>query len=316
MTAALALVADHASEASAALWATYRRSLQSAGRAAKTITGYQDSVLGLAAHAGIPLDEIETGHIEAFLAHERRRVAAASPGGRRDGGATAAAHFRAIRAFYTWAENRELVDRSPARGIAAPSVTARLVPVPETDHIKILLDSMNGKSFDDRRDTAIIRLACELGGPRRAELAGIDVADVDLKRCGVLVHGKGGKDRWVPFGARTGEALLRYLSARKKHPLAASPKLWLGARGKPLTGDGIMQMTERRAQRAGIPHLHPHMFRHYAAAQAKRNRVPTAAAKALFGWSTSAMYDGVYGRWADAEDAAQLAHDLSLGDQL
>lgn len=315
MTAALALVAHGAGEESAALWAAYKRSLESAGRSALTISGYQASVMGLAAHAGVPLDEITRSHAEAFLAAERRRVKRQGHASR-DGGSTAAAHFRALRAFYTWCAKCDLIDKSPMRGMEMPATTTRLVPVPQADQIKILLASMDGRSFDDRRDTAIIRLACELGGPRRAELAGIKVTDVDLKRGGVLLHGKGGKDRWVPFGARTGEALLRYLTARKRHPLAASPMLWLGARGKPLTGDGIMQMVARRSKRAGTGHIHPHMFRHYAAAAAKRNRVPTASAKALFGWSTSHMYDTVYGRAADAEDAARLARELALGDQL
>lgn len=315
MTAALALAADDAGEASAALWAAYKRSLESANRSELTISGYHGSVMGLAAHAGVPLDEITRGQAEAFLAAERRRVKRQGHP-TRDGSSTAAAHFRALRAFYAWCVNCDLIDTSPIRGMEQPTITTRLVPVPPADQIKTLLASMAGRSFDDRRDTAIIRLACELGGPRRAELAGIRVKDIDLKRGGVLLHGKGGKDRWLPFGARTGEALLRYLTARKRHPLAASPMLWLGARGKPLTGDGIMQMVQRRAGRAGTGHIHPHMFRHYAAAAAKRNRVPTAQAKALFGWSTSHMYDNVYGAAADAEEAEQLARELALGDQL
>ena len=318
MTAALALVTDGAGEETALLLGAYRRRLEAANRSERTIRGYEDYLAGLAAHAGVPLDEVTTGQVEAFLGAARRRVEKSRG---RGGDATAAAAFRAVRAFYTWAEAAELVDRSPVRTLTCPRVDRKVVPVPETDALQALLASMAGKSFTDRRDTAIVRMGCEIGGPRRAELAGIRTGELDMRRSKVLLHGKGGKDRWMPFGARTGEALLRYLTARKKEPRAASPMLWLSdAQGKghgaPLTGDGIRQMLQRRSAAAGTGHVHAHMLRHYAAAQAKRNRVPTAAAQALFGWDTPQMYDTVYGKWADADNAAQLARELAIGDQL
>jgi site-specific recombinase XerD len=315
--AILAAVTDDAAEASEAAWAAYERHLRSEDLSDRTIGGYRESVMGLAAHAGIALDLVAGAHIETYLTAERERVKKADTKGTRDGRATAAAHYRNLHAFYQWMEDRELIDgRSPMHGMKRPGPSGKVIRVPAVDDLQKLLDSMKGKTFDDRRDTAIIRLACELGGLRRGELAGIRLADLDIKRGRVLVRGKGGKERYVPFGAKTTEALMRYLRARRTHPLAASEMLWLGWRGKPLTGDGIMQMVRRRAGRAKIGHLHPHMFRHYAAAQAKRNKVPTAAARALFGWATSEMYDGVYGRFADAEDAEIMARQLAVGDAL
>jgi site-specific recombinase XerD len=317
VTAALALVPQDAGEASAVLLAAFRRHLEAAGRRPRTIASYEAYALALAAHAETPLDEITNSQVEAFLAAERARVKARG----RDGGATAAAAFRSLRALFTWAESRELVDRSPMRGVDEPAVDQKVIRVPATADLKTLLASMAGKSFADRRDTAIVRLMCELGGPRRAEVAGIRVQDLDLRRGIVLLHGKGGTERLLPFGATTSEALMRYLAVRKRQPRAASPMLWLGdhrgkGRGGPLTGDGIMQLLARRSEAAGVGHLHPHMLRHFAAAQAKRNRVPTAQAKALFGWKTSQMYEGVYARFSDAETACDMARQLALGDQL
>lgn len=321
MTAALALVLPDAGEASAALLAAFRRRLDATGRRPRTIAFYEKYLTGLAAHAGVPLDEITTAQAEAFLAAERRRAAAA-PRSSTGGGATAAAAYRSLRAFYTWATGAGLVECSPLHGVPVPKTEQHVVPVPETEDLRTLLASIaKDRSFAGRRDEAIIRLMCELGGPRRAETAGIALAELDVRRALVLLHGKGGKDRVIPFSAATGEALMRYLAARKRHPGHGSPMLWLGehrgkGKGGPLTGDGIMQMLRRRSAAAGIGHIHPHMLRHYAAAQAKRNGVTTAHAKALFGWNTGDMYEGVYGRWADAADAEQLARRLAIGDQL
>ena len=63
------------------------------------------------------------------------------------------------------------------------------------------------------RDAAIIRLLMDTGG-RLAEITLLDVDDVDLKRDLVLVRGKGDKQRAIPFGEKTGQALTRYLRAR------------------------------------------------------------------------------------------------------
>jgi hypothetical protein len=56
-------------------------------------------------------------------------------------------------------------------------------------------------------------------------------------------------------------ALDRYLRAGSRHRLAHLDALWLGLRG-PLTISGLQDLLDRRARQAGIPALHPHMFRH------------------------------------------------------
>jgi site-specific recombinase XerC len=63
---------------------------------------------------------------------------------------------------------------------------------------------VGGKDFDDRRDTAVIRLFLDTG-MRLAELAGLslDDHDLDLDQGVAVVAGKGRRPRACPFGART-----------------------------------------------------------------------------------------------------------------
>src|SRR5205807_2196758 len=132
-------------------------------------------------------------------------------------------------------------------------------PIPETpvsivgeDTLKKLLKACAGPTFADRRDLAIIRLLLD-SGLRRGEAAGLTLEDVSLDNDDVTVLGKGRRPRVVPFGARTGQALDRYLRERKKHPLAKkSNVLWLGPNGA-ITGSGIAQIIEKRCIQAGIP---------------------------------------------------------------
>ena len=98
-------------------------------------------------------------------------------------------------------------------------------------------------------------------GPRRAELLGMRLEDLDFEYDVVRVIGKGGRERALPFGRKTALALDRYLRVRSRHRLAHLEALWISQRG-PLTISGLRDLLDRRARQAGIPDLHPHMFRH------------------------------------------------------
>jgi site-specific recombinase XerD len=119
-----------------------------------------------------------------------------------------------------------------------------------------------GKSFLERRDAAIIRLLMDTGA-RLSEITLLDVDDVDLKRDLVLVRGKGDKQRAIPFGEKTGQALTRYLRARAKHKAVNSPALFLPEGGpRRLAPNGVKIMLRRRGDQAGISHMHAHRLRH------------------------------------------------------
>jgi integrase len=62
----------------------------------------------------------------------------------------------------------------------------------------------------------------------------------------LLDTGKGSRPRVVPFGAKTAQAVDRYLRVRALHPHARSPRLLLGQRG-PMTPDGARDVLNARA---------------------------------------------------------------------
>jgi site-specific recombinase XerC len=71
-----------------------------------------------------------------------------------------------------------------------PIIPDQPVPVVPGDGLRRLLATCAGKSFEDRRDTALILLLVDVG-PHRAELMGLTVADVDFDLDVLLVLGKG-----------------------------------------------------------------------------------------------------------------------------
>ena len=115
--------------------------------------------------------------------------------------------------------------------------------------LKAIFDACSGSSFEDRRDTAIVRLLLDTG-MRRAELAGLKVDDVDLDQQVAIVMGKGRRPRACPFGSKTAQALDRYLRLRIAHPFAERAELWLAPRGV-LTDSGIVQILAAAGRRPG-----------------------------------------------------------------
>jgi site-specific recombinase XerC len=150
--------------------------------------------------------------------------------------------------------HEEELDRSPMERMSGPVVPDKPVAVPDESKVQALLKVTDGRRFQECRDRAVIRLMIDCG-LRRSEVAGRQARDVDLDGQVVLVHGKGGHENWVPFGAKATAELDRYLRVRRLHPHASDTALFIGQYGG-LTSNAVYQMLHRRCAQAGI-HLHP-----------------------------------------------------------
>jgi site-specific recombinase XerD len=81
--------------------------------------------------------------------------------------------------FFRWLTEEGEITESPMRNMRPPIIPETPVPVLSDDEIKRVLKACEGKEFADRRDMAILRLLID-SGMRRAELAHLTLADVDL----------------------------------------------------------------------------------------------------------------------------------------
>lgn len=225
--------------------------------------------------------------------------------------------YRGLRRFYAWAAAEELIGASPMARVPEPALPGRLTPVLAEDQIRGLLAQCAGRGFGELRDTALIRLFCEAGSPRVAEMAGLTLADADMDGDVILIRcGKWSRDRLVPFGAVTGKALSKYLRARAARPDAARPQLWLGKKGA-MTDSGIGQMLARRGRDAGLPRrLHAHQLRHTAYHRFDAAGASAQTAEKLFGWQPGSRMTRVYGAEAAGRRAVEHGRQLAIGDAL
>ena len=176
----------------------------------------------------------------------------------------------------------------PMAGLQPPRVADKLVPVFTPGELTRLERACAGRSFAQRRDTAVIAVLTATG-IRLSELAGLRCGDLDLWQREIVVRGKGGKDRIVRIGHQAARSLDRYLRARSRHAQAWQPQLWLGAGNRePLTAAGIYQMITRRGRQAGVDAF-PHRFRHHFSHSWLDRGGPEGDLMELNGWSSPQM---------------------------
>lgn len=188
------------------------------------------------------------------------------------------------------------------------------------DFIEDILKTTSGRSFEDLRDNAIIRLF--LLGPRLSEVEALQVEDIPLA-------GHDGPQVWfrpfkyaedyrrVPIPPTTAIVLSRYLRARLTIPARPGPQgdLWLSLKGgKPLSKSGIYQMLRRRAHGAGYnpTDVHPHRFRH-TAADKFMDGGQEGDAMQTFGWTDPSMPKH-YGGSGASDRAFKAARRAGFGE--
>ncbi len=201
----------------------------------------------------------------------------------------------ALRTFYRFLRLEGKAERDPTEWVEAPKGWAKLPRFLTSQEVEALLASPDRSRPRGLRDALLLELLYDCG-LRVSELAGLRLGQVDLEGWLVRVEGKGGKERYIPFGEEAAEVLKGYLDGAR-HELpghAGSPYLFPGTRGRHLTRQGIWKIVKRHLRGAGVAReVSPHTLRHSFATHLLNNGADLRAVQMMLGHadiSTTQIY--------------------------
>jgi integrase/recombinase XerD len=216
----------------------------------------------LAGHGVTSIAAVDAVTVGGFLAHLRE--------GDADHPALSASSVAravaAVRGVHRFALDEGLVPVDVSREVRTAAPPRRLPKAIPIEDVERLLEAAGyaGNALA-MRDRALLELLYGTGA-RISEAVGLDVDDIDLTESTVLLTGKGSKQRRVPVGSYAAAAVSAYLVQAR--PLLAgagrgTPRLFLNARGGPLSRQSAWVVLRTAAERAGLAAgISPHTLRH------------------------------------------------------
>jgi len=192
--------------------------------------------------------DVSAAAIREFLAQEKQRTSAA----------TAKHAHAALSAVFGFLHKEQALADNPMRDVEKPR-TPKKQPSPlRADDVERMLGAC-GAGFLGARLRALLLVLVDTG-LRLSEVCGLRLEDASLDEQALKVMGKGSKERVVPFGEATRQALMDYLARRGE--LAAQDWLFVTVYGDPMRGRQVHQVLENCGKRAGVAGVHPHRLRH------------------------------------------------------
>jgi integrase/recombinase XerD len=173
-----------------------------------------------------------------------------------------------LKAFHRFCVREGLAASDPTATLRLPRVPATLPQTLSVEQAERLLDQGFPPTPAGVRDKALLELLYGCG-LRVSEVVALDRTALLLSEGFVRAMGKGSKERAVPIGGTALRALTDYLATAREllHPrrVNAPPDgraVFLNARGRRITRQGIFGIVERYGAQVGIEGLHPHTLRH------------------------------------------------------
>ena len=217
---------------------------------------------------------------------------------------TLAQDISALRAFGQYLKRQGVWSENFALELDRPKAERLLPKVLDLDQVESLLEAVDVSKPAGLRDRALYELIYS-SGLRISEAAGLLISNVHFKEQLLLVHGKGDKERIVPFGDVARYWLKKYLSEAR--PLLVKEKnvaeVFVNCRGNPLSRKGIWKNFQAMEAKSGVQ-AKVHTLRHSFATHLLAGGADLRSVQELLGHSdlaTTQIYTHI--------DAEQL-HDF------
>jgi integrase/recombinase XerD len=194
-------------------------------------------------------------------------------------GTSIARHRVAMRQLFKFLLNEGLLQSNPSELIHAPKTARKLPSTLSEREVEAILTAPDRGTALGLRDAAMLELLYATG-LRVTEL-------VQLKRSQwhdgwLIVTGKGGKDRLVPYGDQAGRICNQYLQTRSDFEIP----MFLSNRGAAMTRQNFWYRIKQYTRTAGVKRtVSPHTMRHAFATHLLCHGADLRAVQAMLGHS-------------------------------
>lgn len=154
-----------------------------------------------------------------------------------------------------WTENIALLlDR--------PKAAHNLPKVLSPEQVDALLSGIDTTTLCGKRDEALFELIYSCG-LRISEACDLKIINVHMDERLILVHGKGDKERIVPFGDRAAEKLEKYIKDVRPELVKGRnvPELFVNYQGKGISRKGVWKRFQELEKMSGVE-AKVHTLRH------------------------------------------------------
>ncbi|MBI4042778.1 MAG: site-specific tyrosine recombinase XerD [Deltaproteobacteria bacterium] len=179
--------------------------------------------------------------------------------------ATVARRISSLRTFFKFLRTEGEFPGNPTAEVKSPKLWKRLPEVLSVEAVEKLLEAPDTETALGVRDKAILELLYGTG-IRISELIALELHHINFEIGCVRIHGKGNRERMVPFGEVTSQHLKRYIE-EVRSTFVKSPdevnRVFVNRRGQSLTRQGAWKIIQKYATEAGLQvKVSPHMLRH------------------------------------------------------
>ncbi len=224
---------------------------------------------------------------------------------------TIAKDISGIRAFGDYLVRKGLWQENLALALDKPKAARHLPKVLSIEQIDALLSCIDTSTPSGKRDDALFELIYSCG-LRISEACTLKMSNLHLNEKLILVHGKGDKERIVPFGERALEKILVYLNEVRPELVRGRniAEVFVNYRGQPISRKGVWKRFQELEALSGIE-AKVHTLRHSFATHLLSGGADLRSVQELLGHSdlsTTTIYTHVTDK--QLEDAHEKYFNL------
>lgn len=171
----------------------------------------------------------------------------------------------AVKMFHRFLVRENFAKDDPTSLVETPKIWKRVPEVMSQAEIESIIRAAQGKTPQMIRDYAILELFYA-SGMRVSELVDLKIGGLNFEVGYVRCIGKGRKERLIPIGKKSREALALYcqkVRPKLQSKSAATDILFLSRLGKRISRQGVWNLIKEYARKANIKkNIKPHTLRH------------------------------------------------------